>query len=70
MTWLDGVGVSGLDGHDLTELGLKDGNLIVDDRRNGKRWTFDHINASLMRPEQGGVIFRIEFRSIRSAPGF
>ena len=60
MTWLDGVGVSGLDGHDLSELGLKDGNLIVDDRRNGKRWTFDHINASLMRPEQGGVIFRIE----------
>ncbi|HZL30173.1 MAG TPA: DUF3971 domain-containing protein [Pseudolabrys sp.] len=60
MAWLDGVGASGLDGHDLGELGLKDGNLIVDDRRNGKRWTFDHINASLTRPEQGGVIFRIE----------
>ncbi len=60
MTWLDGVGVSGLDGHDLRELGLKNGNLMVDDRRSGKRWTFDRINASLQRPEQGGVIFKIE----------
>ena len=50
MAWLDGVGASGLDGHDLRELGLKNGNLIVDDRRNGKRWTFDQINASLTRP--------------------
>jgi hypothetical protein len=60
MTWLDGIGASGLDGHDLRELGLKNGNLIVDDRRNGKRWTFDRINASLTRPAQGGVIFRLE----------
>ena len=60
MSWLDGVGVSGLDGHDLRELGLKNGNLIVDDRRNGKHWTFDRINVSLRRPNQGGVIFRLE----------
>ena len=60
MAWLDGVGASGLDGHDLRELGLKNGNLIVDDRRNGKRWTFDQINASLMRPQHGGIIFRLE----------
>jgi hypothetical protein len=60
MAWIDGVGASGLDGHDLKELGLKNGNLIVDDRRNGKRWTFDRINASLTRPEQGGVVFRLE----------
>lgn len=60
MAWLDGVGVSGLDGHDLRELGLKNGNLIVDDRRNGKRWTFDKINVSLMRPQLGGIIFRLE----------
>ena len=60
MVWLDGVGASGLDGHDLRELGLKNGNLIVDDRRSGKRWTFDSINASLTRPHQGGVVFRIE----------
>jgi len=60
MARLDAVGETGLDGHDLRELGLKNGNLVVDDRRNGKRWTFDGINASLTRPRQGGVIFRLE----------
>ena len=59
MTWIDGLGATGLDGHDLQELGLKNGNLIVDDQRNGKRWTFSKINVSLTRPEQGGVIFRV-----------
>ncbi len=59
MTWIDGLGATGLDGHDLRELGLKNGNLIVDDQRNGKRWTFSKINVSLTRPEQGGVIFRV-----------
>ena len=57
--WIDGLGATGLDGHDLRELGLKNGNLIVDDQRNGKRWTFSNINISLTRPEQGGVIFRL-----------
>src|SRR6202795_3702102 len=37
LTWIDGIGESGLDGHDLRELGLKDGNLNVDDARTGKR---------------------------------
>ena len=60
LAWIDSVGASGLDGHDLRELGLKNGNLTVDDRRNGKRWTFDRINVSLTRPAQGGVIFKLE----------
>jgi hypothetical protein len=60
MAWIDALGQTGLDGHDLRELGLKNGNLVVDDRRNGKRWTFDSINASLTRPAGGGVIFRLE----------
>src|SRR6185437_4238528 len=60
MSWIDALGQTGLDGHDLRELGLKNGNLVVDDRRNGKRWTFDAINASLTRPRRGGVIFRLE----------
>jgi hypothetical protein len=60
LAWIDGLGATGLDGHDLRELGLKNGSLIVDDRRSGKRWTFDRINASLRRPEQGGVVFRLE----------
>jgi len=60
MAWIDALGQTGLDGHDLRELGLKNGNLVVDDRRNGKRWTFDSINASLTRPRRGGVVFRLE----------
>ncbi|HET7849164.1 MAG TPA: DUF3971 domain-containing protein [Pseudolabrys sp.] len=59
MAWIDRLGATGLDGHDLRELGLKNGNLIVDDRRNGKRWTFSNINLSLTRPEQGGILFRV-----------
>jgi hypothetical protein len=60
MAWIDGAGATGFDGLDLRELGLKNGNLVVDDRRNGKKWTFDQISASLTRPTQGGVIFRVE----------
>ena len=59
LSWIDGLGATGLDGHDLRELGLKNGNLIVDDQRNGKHWTFSRINVSLTRPRQGGVIFRL-----------
>ena len=40
LAWLDGIGQSGLDGHDLRELGLKNGTLTVDDQRTGKRWSF------------------------------
>src|SRR5215831_17115731 len=60
MARIDAVGKTGLDGHDLRELGLKNGNLVVDDRRDGKQWKFEGINVSLTRPRQGGVIFRLE----------
>ena len=59
LTWIDGLGATGLDGHDLRELGLKNGNLVVDDDRNGKHWVFKDINVSLMRPAQGGLTFRL-----------
>jgi hypothetical protein len=59
LTWIDGLGATGLDGHDLRELGLKNGNLVVDDERNGKHWAFNDINVSLMRPAQGGLTFRL-----------
>ena len=59
LAWIDGLGATGLDGHDLRELGLKNGNLTVDDERNGKHWTFSRINVSLMRPTAGGVTFRL-----------
>jgi hypothetical protein len=55
LAWLDGIGATGLDGHDLSELGLKSGNLTVDDQRDGKQWSFHDINLSLTRPKTGGI---------------
>lgn len=54
LSWLDGIGETGLDGHDLRELGLKNGNLRVDDERTGKHWTFKDISLSVERAH-GGV---------------
>jgi hypothetical protein len=54
LSWIDGIGKTGLDGHDLRELGLKNGNLTVDDERTGKHWTFRDISLSAARVH-GGV---------------
>ena len=54
LSWVDGISQSGLDGHDLRELGLKNGNLTVDDERTGKHWKFQDINLSVERAH-GGV---------------
>jgi hypothetical protein len=59
LAWIDGLGATGLDGRDLSELGLKNGNLVVDDQRNGKKWTFHDINLSLTRPSGGGIALTI-----------
>jgi hypothetical protein len=59
LAWIDGLDALGLDGRDLTEVGLKNGSLAVDDERNGKRWNFQNINFSLTRPREGGVAFAI-----------
>jgi hypothetical protein len=40
LAWIESLDAGGLDGRDLTEIGLQDGNLTVDDQRNGKHWTF------------------------------
>jgi hypothetical protein len=56
LAWIDGIGQTGLDGHDLREIGLKNGNLTVDDQRTGKRWTFENISLSLERPSGGGIV--------------
>ena len=54
LSWIDEIGETGLDGHELRELGLKSGNLTVDDARTGKRWTFKDISLSVERAH-GGV---------------
>jgi hypothetical protein len=59
LAWIDSVGATGLDGKDLSEIGLKNGNLTVDDQRSGKQWTFHDINLSLTRPKAGSVALTI-----------
>jgi hypothetical protein len=54
LSWIDGIGETGLDGHDLRELGLKSGNVTVDDARTGKHWAFRDISLSVERAH-GGV---------------
>ncbi len=60
--WLDGLDALGPDGRDLTEIGLKNGSLVVDDMRTGKRWSFADINLGITRPKEGGVAFAINSR--------
>ena len=55
LAWIERLDASGLDGRDLTEIGLKGGNLTVDDQRNGKQWTFTNIDLSVTRPKGGGL---------------
>ena len=55
LAWIERLDASGLDGRDLTEIGLKGGNLTVDDQRNGKQWTFNDIDLSVTRPKGGGI---------------
>ena len=57
--WFDSLDALGFDGRELAEVGLKNGSLVVDDSRSGKRWSFDNINFSLTRPREGGVAFAI-----------
>jgi hypothetical protein len=59
LSWLDSIGKTGLDGHDLRELGLKEGTLTVDDERIGKQWGFSNITLSLDRPRGGGVAIKL-----------
>ena len=59
LSWIDSLSALGLDGYDLTEIGLKSGNLTVDDRRNGKQSSFQNVNLSLTRPHAGEVVFRV-----------
>ena len=65
LTWIDGIGETGLDGHDLRELGLKDGNLTVDDERTGKHWTLPGHHA-----QPGAAAWRRRHRdaSVRTMP--
>jgi hypothetical protein len=53
LAWLDSLGSLGLDGGALTELGLKSGNLVVDDQRSGRQSRFENIHLTMTRPQPG-----------------
>src|SRR3989440_2519415 len=55
LDWLDSLSLTGLDGQNLNEIGLKNGNLIVDDQQRGNKWSFENIRPGLRRPSAGGV---------------
>jgi hypothetical protein len=59
LDWLDSLSMTGLDGQNLNEIGLKNGNLVVDDQQRGNRWTFENITLSLRRPSSGGVALSV-----------
>jgi hypothetical protein len=59
LDWLDSLSLTGLDGQNLNEIGLKNGKLIVDDQQRGNKWNFDNITVSLRRPSSGGVALSI-----------
>jgi hypothetical protein len=64
IAWIESLDAGGLDGRDLTEIGLKGGNLTVDDQRNGKQWTFTNIDLSVTRPKGGGIAVTIGSESV------
>ncbi len=59
LDWLDSLSLTGLDGQSLNEIGLKNGNLIVDDQQRGNKWNFKNISLSLRRPSGGGMAFSL-----------
>src|SRR6516225_9676323 len=59
LDWLDSLSLTGLDGQNLNEIGLKNGVLVVDDQQRGNKWNFENISLSLRRPNGGGVAFSL-----------
>ncbi len=55
LDWLDSLSLTGLDGQNLNEIGLKNGSLVIDDQQRGNKWNFENISFSLRRPSAGGV---------------
>jgi hypothetical protein len=54
-----GDGANGFDGRALNEIGIANGSLTIDDRRDGHRWTLAQISLSLKRPKTGGATLTI-----------
>ena len=72
LAWIDRLGgitldndnaKGGFDGQALTEIGITNGSLTIDDRRNGQEWKFQQISLRLNRPSQGGAVFSVRSES-------
>jgi len=59
LDWLDSLSLTGLDGQNLNEIGLKNGSLTIDDQQRGNKWNFENITLSLRRPSGGGVALSV-----------
>ncbi len=57
--WLGRLEESGLDGISLAEVGLKQGTLVVENAKTGRRWIFANTNLLISRPPEGGIIFSL-----------
>jgi hypothetical protein len=73
LAWIDGVGgrtsdgsasvVTGFDGADLTEIGISNGGLTIDDRRRDRQWKYSDISLVLLRPRGGGTALSVSSES-------
>jgi hypothetical protein len=67
LAWVDSLGgtgpdgdPAGFDGYDLTEIGLTNGSLTIDDRRDAHEWKIEQISVRLSRPRQGGAALTVQ----------
>ncbi len=55
--WMNALEQSGFDGGALSDIGLKDGSLVVQNEATGRQITFDNISVRLGRTAEGGAVF-------------
>jgi hypothetical protein len=65
--WLNRLEESGLDGISLAEVGLKQGTLVVENAKTGRRWIFANTNLLISRPPEGGITFSLSSGQADSA---
>jgi hypothetical protein len=68
LAWLDSMRMlefkgtddtGGFDGHGLSEIGIINGSLTIDDKRDGRDWTLSQISLRLSRQTNGGAMFQV-----------
>jgi hypothetical protein len=50
---------SGFDGRGLTQIGIANASLTIDDRRDGYQWKLSEISVNLSRPRAGGMALTV-----------